>query len=73
MENTYMKESRAEMLIASEAEYGVLMDMILNTASLAYNKQKLTFDSDVIGAFVKAVDPDGYKQRLEELKEEENE
>lgn len=70
MENTYMKESRAEELIAREAEYGLFMDLLLNTASLAFGKNRLYFNGDVIRAFLMAVDPDGYKNRLDELLKE---
>ena len=54
-------------MLAIVTKYGILIDGILQTASLAYDKERLAFDDYAIRALLAALEPSKCLCRLMEL------
>ena len=62
------EKSRMEELIKNETRYFLLLNGIVNTATLNYNDEELTFNDDFIRSFLKAVANTAYQDRLDALR-----
>lgn len=71
----YMTISQAEYLYLHDAEMNLtlILKSLYENASLSYSKKKLHFDSVILGDLLKLIDGQQYANKVEELKEAENE
>ena len=56
-------------LVRISAKYEILMNAILNAASLDYNSKELYFDSMQLVPIIKALDYESYEETLHALQE----
>lgn len=58
-------------LIKDSENLEMLLAVIYHGASLSFDRKALYFSDSMLAAVIKGIDPEGYEQRLQELKEAE--
>lgn len=57
-------------LYEDAVNFSILKRLMLETATLSYNKKYLNYDDEIISAILKIMNRDGYESRLKELIED---